>query len=343
MNIYHLLRLASGKMPPRLKLLGLWAMLVSGRRMTGIFVDPVMACNLRCRMCYFSDPQKRAALKGMMTQEQIDSMGKALFHRAAKLQIGCGAEPTLFPGLKALVEQGAKAGIPYISLTTNGKAIAQGKVNLADLVEAGLSELTLSLHGTCREVYENLMEGASFDDLMTLTDIIADVKSRYPQFTVRVNFTVNSLNVDDLRNDRFWTIWKEGGAPDIVQLRPVQNMGDTSWNDFDLQPLKDKYDDTIGAVVEECKRRNIICLAPSLKQLDMVDDVQDGVSSIINDITYCYVDSSSCYHADFTSDDSFESYHRRCRTATRLFAKLFLPLKNTKRHASKKLNYQVTK
>lgn len=55
------MKMAVGHGLPRpVKLTGLAAMFRLRRRTAGVFLDPVMACNLRCRMCYFSYPKKRA-------------------------------------------------------------------------------------------------------------------------------------------------------------------------------------------------------------------------------------------------------------------------------------------
>lgn len=343
MDIYKYLKIAaSGSIPAWLKLFGLWGLHVSGKRLIGIFIDPVMACNLRCKMCYFSNPAKRAEMKGMMTAEQLERVRKSLMPRAAKLQIGCGAEPTLYPRLVEIVRMGRDAGIGYISLTTNGKVFAEKENLLRELVEAGLSELTLSLHGTTRGIYETLMPGAKYDLLLKLAGIIADVKRDHPQFKLRVNYTVNSLNVDDLAGNLFWDLWKPGGEPDIVQLRPVQKIGESEWTDFNLEPLKVKYASTTGAVVEECKRRGITCLAPSLAQIDEVATDQSESISIINDLTYCYVSPDSCYRSDFEEGDTYESYHRRHKTGRKLL-KAMVSRKHgsRKREVSKKLNYTV--
>ena len=293
-------------------------------------------------MCYFSDSKKRGQVKGNMSDEELDKVEKALFHRALKLQIGCGAEPTLYPHLAELVKRGHRAGIPYISLTTNGQLIATGRVNLEQLVEDGLNEITLSMHGTDRETYEYLMPGANFDNLCRLIEIISDVKRRFPKFVVRINFTVNSMNVNNLRGNGFWHLWDGMVSPDIVQLRPVQNYGDTAWCDFDHTPLKENYDATIGAVVKECQRRGVTCIAPSIEQLDAVNDVQDAVSSIIEDFSYCYVTHGNCYKSDFdVQTDSYESYHKRKHTGWRLFKSAFSHKSSRHRNVSKKLNYDV--
>lgn len=343
MNIYKALKLIAGdRLPAPVKLLGLWAMHVCRRRTIGVFIDPVMACNLRCRMCYFSDPAKRATMHGIMTDEALDRAEKALFHRAMKLQIGCGAEPTLYKGLTELVRRGRRAGIPYISLTTNGQLFAEGRIDLMTLAEAGLDELTLSLHGTDKETYEYLMPGAQFENLVKLIDIIRQVKKRFPAFAVRANFTVNCMNVGNLEGDKFWKLWGQGAGPDILQMRPVQNLGDTEWTDFDHSALKKRYDSTIGAMAAECHRRGITCIAPTLEQIDAVDDTQDAVSAIIENLSYCYVSPDQCYKDDFAADDSYESYHRRQHTARHLLGAAFKSNKARQRETSKKLNYNVS-
>lgn len=343
MNIHRLLKYATSRSLPRpVKLLGLWGLHVLRRRNIGIFIDPVMACNLQCRMCYFSDPAQRGKMRGIISDNRIEQLESALFHRALKLQIGCGAEPTLYNKLPDLIKRGKQSGIPYISLTTNGQRIGNGNIALQELADAGLNELTLSLHGTDPDTYEYLMPGAKFQNLLALLDNIAKVRQSHPNFKLRVNFTVNSMNVGNLTADKFWPLWPDGATPNIIQMRPVQNMGGSAWTDYDLTPLKESYHQTIGAVAAECRRRGIDCIYPSLENLEAVDDSQDSTSSIIEQITYCYVSPSSCYHPDFDiAADTYESYHKRRHTARFLLKSAFSTGKSTNRNASKKLNYRV--
>lgn len=341
MNIYRMLHfVASRRVPASVKLLGLCMMHLVGRRTIGVFIDPVLSCNLRCRMCYFSDADKRRSMHGVMTRKRLDAVARALYSRALKLQIGCGAEPTLYGDLVGIVRQGHDYGIPYISLTTNGQLIASGNVSLIELVRAGLDEITLSIHGTSKEIYEEMMPGATFERLSSLIDCMIEAKHEFPGFKIRINYTVNSLNMYDLQDDCFWKLWR-GLELDIVQLRPVQDMGRTEWSDFDMSPLKDNYDCTIGNIIKGCRERGITCIAPGREQLDEVATLQDGVSSVIEDITYCYVSPESCYSEDFNiENDTYDSYHRRRGTVGKLF-KAVWSRKERMRNASKKLNYDV--
>lgn len=341
-NIYKLLKLATGKLlPGRLKIAGLWLMHISRRRMLGIFMDPADACNLRCKMCYMSIAAERAKHKGLISDTILAQLPKSLYHRTLKLQLGCGAEPTLYPNLQQIVEQAHAAGVPYISLVTNGLRIADGHVDLDKLCEAGLNELILSMHGTNAASYEELMTGASFEQFKKLIAISEQCRQKYPGFVIRINYTINSLNVDDLADDSFWNLWASKG-PDIIQLRPVQNMGETEWDDFSLDKIKALYDKTIGRFIEECKKRGILCLAPSLEQLDAVDNTQDSTSSTIEDLTYCYISPTVVYKDDFDpSKDTYESYHRRVATSGKLLRHIFGRNASRNRNVSKKLNYTV--
>ncbi len=292
-------------------------------------------------MCYFSNPEKRKTLHGIITDTQLDIIQKATFSRALKLQIGCGAEPTLYPGLRQLIERGRKSGIPYISLTTNGQLIGQGKIELNDLIDAGLNEITLSLHGTHKETYEELMPGAQFKHLTSLIAILSKAKKEHPEFKIRVNFTINSLNINDLKNDGFWHVWKDV-VPDIIQLRPVQKIGESSWTDFNLRPIIDNYDATIASIIKHCKMKAITCMAPSREQLKAIDNRQDATSSIIEDITYCYVSPESCYKEDFNpQNETLTQYIRRKHFVTTII-KAALGLRGERsRNVSKKLNYTI--
>jgi len=344
MNIYEYLKIAaSGRVPARVKLLGLWAMMLSGRRMVGVFFDPVMACNLRCKMCYMSDPEARKPMRGQTADDALlRRMADAFYRRALKLQIGCATEPTLYPHLAGVIADAKAAGVPYVALTSNGKLLAIDRVNLRSLVEAGLDELTMSMHGTSKEIYEELMPGAKFEELQALIARIAEVKRDFPDFKLRVNYTINSRNIHDLEAERFWSLWHEGVRPDIIQLRPVQNMGDTEWQDFDLTLLKEHYDTTIGAIRGRCAELGIACIAPLPEQIDEVATDQDFTSALIKEITYCYVSPESMYAPDFLPTDTFASYHKRKSTSMRLLRAVFSRNhRSSQRDSTKHLNYRV--
>src|SRR5258708_38872567 len=59
--------------------------------------DAVNACNLRCGMCFFSDPDWRDAhMKGRFTELEIERLAGMVFDDALQVHIGCAMEPTMF-------------------------------------------------------------------------------------------------------------------------------------------------------------------------------------------------------------------------------------------------------
>lgn len=320
----------------------MWLLHITGRRCICIFLDPVLACNLSCLMCYFSDTEKRRSMKGLLPIDDVKIILDGLLSHSLKLQIGCGAEPTLYPNLDEIISYAA-GKVPYISLTSNAQLLAAHPGTLTRLVKMGLNELTLSMHGTQPELYEKLMPGAKYEKLQGIAAELAAIKKQFPSFTLRVNYTVNSANVYDLKDGHFWDIWNKAGVmPDVVQLRPVQDLGVSQWRDFNLQPLIDHYDSTIGTITADCRRMGITCLAPSPENIRRIDTQSSSAAAAIEQFSYCYVSPDSVYGGDYNPHtDTYNSYHRRNHTAVKLFRAIFRPGSKGFKNLTKKNNYTI--
>lgn len=343
MNIYNVLKYFSRIGGNRLKLAAIWSAHVSGRRYVGVFLDPVLACNLRCRMCFFSDKTQSINMRGQRLNEgQIKSITKILLPRCIKLQIGCSAEPTLFSNLPNLIAEAKRAHVPYISITTNGQLLTP--TLLGSYASAGLDEVTLSVHGFTPDTYEYLMNGSKWERFLNALTAIKEVKRVYPHLKLRINFVANDMNAKELPN--IWDVLN-GLEPDILQIRPVQKLGDTDYSNFDLNLLKREYADIIAPIKQRCKEKGITCIAPTLEDLENVDRSNPWMSKRMEDLTYYYVAPETSNHPGFdigeNSIDSFHAYHKRERTASRLWHDITHPLPGEKDEVknTKKLNYHI--
>ena len=334
-DIYRILRLGTRIKSRRLKLLGLWLFHVLGRRYIGVFLDPVLACNFRCKMCYFSDEEKRKSMRGTLRYDEIEAIAKSLFHRALKLQVGCGAEPTLHKELVRIIALGKKYRVPYISLTTNGNLLTLEQLTAA--VENGLDELTLSAHGFTQETYEYLMTNGKFELFKQLLANVAEVKKKHPQFRLRINYTINNANLEEL--SRIWEV--AGGELDILQLRPIQQIGNSEYNDFDLTTIYARYDAVLQPLIEECRRRNITCLAPD-KQNIVVLEENKAEDNSFEKLTYCYVSPNECWQEDFDyRQETFETYASRHHMGRQLLGKVFGKTRRQQVDVTRKMNYNI--
>lgn len=298
----------------------------------GIFFDPVLGCNFRCRMCYFSNEEKRKTMKGSFREEDLPKLAGAFFHRALKLQIGCGAEPSLFRHNKKIIELAKEKKIPYVSMTTNANLFSEE--DWRNFIKAGLDEVTISLHGVTQTSYEYFMVGGSFPLFHKAMETLTRMKKQYPQFKIRINYTINKDNLEELSG--FFSVFGNYKI-DILQLRPIQRIGESEYADFSWNEIYETYDRIVQKIKDECEQRNIICLAPA--KMDLIKT--DNVDSIVFENTYCYISPRCVWKKDFDlNNDTFESYSEKIHLGRKLFKNIF---KSRKQFESSKnqLNYEV--
>jgi molybdenum cofactor biosynthesis enzyme MoaA len=295
-------------------------------------MDPVLACNLRCKMCYFSDPEKRKTKNGVFKKEDLAKVAGALFHRALKLQIGCGAEPSLFPYNTDLIKLGKQYKIPYISMTTNANLFSTD--DWQELIDAGINEFTLSVHGVTKESYEHFMTGAFYEKFKETMTILSAIKEMNPKLKVRLNYTINKDNLEELQH--FFDSFGDYEF-DILQLRPIQRLGDTEYKNFSWEEIYNRYDFIIEKLKRQCRERGITCIAPA--KADLLKKAR-GNSPIV-EMTYCYVSPRYIWRPDFNPDtDIYESYAKKNRLSETYFKNIFYPKKSIE-DESRQLNYEL--
>lgn len=331
MNIYKLLKLNRLIKNHRLKFFGLYVLHKLNMRYLAVNLDPVMACNLRCKMCYFTDEDYVKTLKGQLKDEELERIAEVIFKRALKLQIGCGTEPTLYKNLVKIVELGKAYNVPYISLTTNANLLTEEKIKA--LLAAGLNEFTISLHGVEKESYENFMKKGSYETFHKVFNIFKTMKDKF-DFKVRINYTFNKDNFYELESffDHF-----DGRSFDILQIRPIQKLGNTEYSDFDLEPLRNDYPSLISKIRNNCKSNNITLLAS--EEIPNKSDV--NTSSFIFDYTFCYISPNKFWKPDFNWKlESFNTFSKQIGWGRLLFKNIFKS-KSELKNLSNRLNYEI--
>lgn len=335
MNIYNLLKINRYLKNHRIKFLGLWLLHILNKRYLAVNFDPVMACNLKCKMCYFTDENYIRKLKGVFNEADLERFSESIFSRALKLQIGCGTEPTLYKKLPKIVALGKQKKVPYISLTTNANLLT--KELISELVSNGLDEFTISLHGVTKDEYENFMGKASYDKFMNALTEIANIKKDNPKLKLRINYTFNKDNFYSLNH--FFDVFGNFGA-DILQIRPIKKLGDTEYQDFDISSLEKNYDSIIANIEKECMQRNIVLLAnKSFHNLTK----ENNTSSLIFNYTYCYASPNGVWRSDFDwKNETFNQFSKRKKWGRELLSNIFKSKKQMLELESKtSLNYDI--
>ena len=332
-NVYFLLKLNRKIKNIHIKNLGIFFLHIFKKRYIGIFLDPALGCNLRCRMCYYSDEEIRKKYKGFFSYDDTANIANAFFNRALKLQIGCGAEPSLFKYNKRIIELAKEKKVPYISLTTNG--ILFSEKDWREFAEAGLDEVTLSLHGVNKETYEYFMTNASFELFCNTLNALTVIKKQFPNLKIRLNYTVNKDNLKELSD--FFTVFGNYKF-DILQIRPIKNMGNSDYANFSWTEIYEMYDKTIQKIKEECITRGIMCITPNKEDLLKIND--SDVS--ILESTYFYLSPlcSILKNGFDLQKDNYETYSKRTHLTMKLFKKIFRS-KNKHQISNQQLNYEI--
>jgi molybdenum cofactor biosynthesis enzyme MoaA len=312
---------------PRLKFAGALMLDCLGMRHLIVRFDPVLACNIRCGMCYFSDdswlathPVKR------FSDDEVERLAAMFLPTTLQFHIGCGAEPTLYKNFPKLVALGKKYRVPFVGFTTNAQLLTADK-SMA-LVSAGLDEITVSTHGVTRETYERMMKKASYarfhENLTDLVKAKRNANSNTPR--IRVNYVVNPDNLDELR--MFFQVFEEYKIS-TLQVRPIVDFGDTDYKKKDLRPFLADYNSITNELAEECHKRGIIFLA-NRKNFTYAE--ANSSSAVYEEAFARWVDPNYVWREDFDwRRQTYKEFKRKIGYRRELFGYVFkLPkLKST--------------
>ncbi len=341
MDIYKILKFNNYIKNHRIKFLGLWLLSVLNKRYLAIQFDPILACNLRCKMCYFTDVDYvKKNMKGVFQEDDLEDLANVNFKNALKLQIGCGAEPTLFKHNTKLIQIAKRHKVPYISMVTNGNLLDQKDVN--DFAQAGLNEFILSMHGVSKTTYEDLMDKGDYDKFHQVLKNITEQKKSNPNLKLRINYTFNVDNFYELKD--FFKVYDQY-AIDIIQLRPIDKIGETTYNNFSLKAIEKDYAEISNYLKSETSKRGITLLFPKTITRDEEKSLvvkTENNSSYLLPFTYCYVSPKYYWRDDFDwRTESFSDWKKRNNWNKILFQNIFVSKKELDKPNRNMLNYSV--
>jgi MoaA/NifB/PqqE/SkfB family radical SAM enzyme len=334
MKIYTILKINKFIKNFRFKFLLLFLAHKFNKRYLAVNFDPVNACNLRCKMCYFTDSDYVKKLKGVFDKKDLNRLGEVILKRALKFQVGCGTEPTLYKHLDDVFKIAKIYKVPHISLTTNANLIEKAKLKL--WVESGLNEIIISLHGVHKDTYEFFMQKGSYETFLKSLQIITEIKKEYKNFSLRINYTFNEDNFKELAE--FMTVF--GGFDiDTLQIRPINNLGNTAYQNFEMDSIIPFYDSLLNNLKQVCKQKKITLIAPSSSKKLLH---KKNVESLIYHYTYCYISPTAFWHEDLNwKEETFNTYAERKKLSLELLRNVFASSKKIKALQTENLNYDI--
>ena len=337
-TIYRLIQLNGLVQDHRAKFALVWLAHTLGMRHLSIRLDPLMACNLSCSMCFFSNDAFRKGGKGVFSKDDLHQLADMFFPHALLVVIGCGAEPTLYPDFPTIVRLAKEHRVPKVGLTTNGQLLTAEHIR--QLIAYNLDELTISVHGVKKATYERFMVNASFEKLHDILRTLEDERGQASSPALRINYTVNPDNLEELRD-----IFEVYGRYNIatLQARPIM--------DFEgkyRRMLSEKDLGLYRRIMQELKakalERDITFLA------NITDPLfeKENYSSMILQAVHRRITPLSVWRDDFDwRTESYDAFCKRIGWGTFLFKGIFLgrdqlPRFNTGMWGKYSAKYEVT-
>ncbi len=155
------------------------------------------ACNNHCAFCL----DELAGDKTMVPeQEVLDEIERGRRRGATRLILS-GGEPTIHPRFVCLVRAGKEAGYGHVQVVTNGRMLAYERL-LRRAVDAGLDEVTFSIHGPDARMHDSLVGApGAFDQTVAALRL-----AMASGLVVSVDVCINRVNVWRLAEivERFW-------------------------------------------------------------------------------------------------------------------------------------------
>ena len=340
MDFYKILKKVQSIKSHRVKFLGLWVFNVLNKRHLNVQFDPVLACNFKCKMCYFTDPEALKKLKGIFKKEELEIVAKTIFKNTLKLQIGCGAEPTLFKHNLEIIQLAKKYNIPYLSMVTNGNLLT--KESIKSFATNGLNEFILSMHGVKKEAYENFMDKGSYDKFHEILSYINTEKNSNPNLQLRINYTFNKDNFLELKD--FFECFGKYNI-NTIQLRPIDKIGNTAYSSYDLSSIESEYNNVVSNLLIESKNKGINFIAPtSIKRVSENKNPVDNKnnSSYLIPFVNCYVSPDFFWKPNFNwKEQTYKQWKKENNWHYKIFKNIFISKHKLSKINRNLLNYNV--
>lgn len=339
MYIYKLLKLNQFIKSHRIKFLGIWLLNIFNKRYLSLQFDPVLACNFKCKMCYFTDAEIVKKLKGIFKKEDLSIIAKVNFRNALRLQIGCGAEPTLFKHNLDIIKLAKEYKIPHVSMVTNGSLLSQDDIE--KFSKEGLNEFIISMHGVEKNSYEEFMDKGNYGKFHEVLHLITEEKKTNTKLTLRINYTFNEDNFEEL--NQFFNKFGQYDI-DVIQLRPIDKIGETAYNNFSLKKIEFLYKPLIEELANKAKEKNITFLAPSsIERNENENSVKStNNSSYLIPYVYCYIAPDFFWKENFDwKNQTFSQWKRKNKWNKILFKNIFISKNKLDTINRNMLNYSV--
>lgn len=224
-------------------------------RFLSVFMDQNNKCNLRCRMCGFSDPRVDGLPGYDLPRWAFERIADELFPRATYVCLSIMTEPFMTRDFADRLETVRRHGVPFSDVITNGTLLTEESI--AKILDSQLSRFIFSIDGGTKAVYESIRPGAVFERVIGNFKLL-QARRRERGVTLpklRINHVLSELNIDHF--DAFLDLleWLE---PEEIQVRTVSRMSDAEIQESSDPVFWNKVRDVRVKLAAFCRRTGIV-------------------------------------------------------------------------------------
>ncbi len=190
-------------------------------RFLNVFIEQNNTCNLKCRMCGFSDPRLAPVPRYHMPASLFAAIARQVFPATTYLHMSLMTEPFMTPDFPERLMLVREYGVPYSRVVTNGTLLTEEKIET--ILDARITTLTFSIDGGTKELYEAIRVGARLETVLAGIDSFRRLRERRRAALPRlqINHVLMEANVDHF--DDFLRLL-DGIRPEQVDVRTVLPM-----------------------------------------------------------------------------------------------------------------------
>ncbi|MFH2044450.1 MAG: radical SAM (seleno)protein TrsS [Pseudomonadota bacterium] len=226
-----------------------------------VLMEVTDKCNLSCPVCFAGDRQSSSNTPEI---KQLKEMCEAVVAAAGNCPIQLsGGEPTVRDDLPEIVHMAKDVGLGHIQINTNGIRIAEDKVYLKALKDAGADLIYLQFDGVTDDIYQKIRGTNLFDIKIKAVENCSEIRLGV-QLVPTVIPKINDSQLGDIlffakkympviKGIHFQPVTYSGRynfspsnesritTPEILRLLEIQTHGEIKVNDFQPRRKMDSH------------------------------------------------------------------------------------------------------
>lgn len=210
-------------------------------------IDPLRACPLRCKFCYY----RFGDMKSIQPFEKIKvDMDNAISRRNTYFDV-TGGEPCIYPQIVELIEYALERNIKTCIITSG----ISGEKQTQRILDAGIDDWLVSIHGL--EVTHDYLVGRK-GARMSQVRFLSQIREK---MSFRFNFVMNRYNQDEIVDVAKWMIHWRPRIVNFINMNPhhewKNHQIDTAEVIADLRRLEPELNKAIEILENEGTGVNI--------------------------------------------------------------------------------------